>query len=43
MYTGKRISRLAQEARVSKPGNVNRKHNFPDTSLEDLPHSTVDP
>jgi triphosphoribosyl-dephospho-CoA synthetase len=42
MDTGRRISRLVQEARVSKPANVNRNHNFPDTSLEDLPLSTLD-
>jgi len=39
--TERRIARLAQmacvwEACAAKPGNINRRHDFPDTSLEDL-------
>ena len=42
MEAGKRVSQPVQEAFVSKPGNMNRNHNFPDTSLEGLPPDTVD-
>jgi triphosphoribosyl-dephospho-CoA synthase len=46
MVNGRRIAQLAQmaciwEACAPKPGNVNRAHNFSDTSLEDFILSAV--
>jgi len=46
MDAGKRIARLVQEACIReacapKPGNVNRNHDFSDTSLEDFLISAV--
>jgi triphosphoribosyl-dephospho-CoA synthase len=46
MNAEKRISRLAQiacilEACAPKPGNVNRSHDFPDTTLEDFLISAI--
>jgi hypothetical protein len=42
MDAGKRVSRPGQKACVSKPGVVNRNHNFSDTSPGNLPPGTVD-
>jgi triphosphoribosyl-dephospho-CoA synthase len=46
MKTGREIAQLAQmaciwEACANKPGNVNRYHDFSDTSLEDFLISAV--
>ena len=46
MDTGKRIAQLVQEACIReacapKPGNVNRNHDFPETTIEDLLLSAV--